>query len=496
MLFNSTVFIFYFLPITVSLFYFLARYSKTSARIWLSVASLFFYGWWNPKYLLLISASTVVNYYCGYFLQNYPASGTVALKKAMLLVGLGWNIGLLVYFKYFIFIISSVGLLTGLDFAISQIVLPLAISFFTFQKIAYLVDSYLGKAHENNFVNFLLFVTFFPQLVAGPIVHHREMLPQIGSPQIYRFDGKNFADGVCIFLLGLAKKVVLADEFGRYADAGFNGAAQGDGPSLASAWLSVTAYTLQLYFDFSGYSDMAIGLARLFNMRLPMNFNSPYKATSIIDFWRRWHMTLSRFLRDYVYIPLGGNRLGLPRRYLNLLLTFLVCGLWHGAGWTFVLWGIVHGFYLSLNHFWNSFVISRDIPRWRQGLGCIVTFLAVMFSWVLFRSKDLETATRMYAGMLGLNGAYLPDQLIAILPFLRGFFGGVSNVPYLGDSTAMGLFEAVIMLLIGLGIVFVAPNLHDMSRRTRLMVLALSFSFTFQKVVFATHASPFLYFQF
>ncbi len=230
----------------------------------------------------------------------------------------------------------------------------LAISFFTFQKIAYLVDSYLGKVKEKSFINYVLFAAFFPQLIAGPIVHYSEMFPQFKKPDTYHFQWPRFTDGLTLFLLGLAKKVVLADEFARYSDVVFNGAQAGAAITLVPAWVGALSYTLQLYFDFSGYSDMAIGLAKMFNIELPLNFWSPYKAGSIIEFWRRWHMTLSRFLRDYVYIPLGGNRGGPVRRYRNLLLTMLVGGIWHGAGWTYVIWGALHGVALAANRLWES----------------------------------------------------------------------------------------------------------------------------------------------
>ena len=291
--------------------------------------------------------------------------------------------------------------------------LPLGISFFTFQKIAYLVDAYRGEVRAGGFLSFALFVTFFPQLIAGPIVHHSEVIPQFGQKSTYRPNLDNLSMGIGIFVLGLAKKTVLADSIATYATPVFRAAQAGADPTLFEAWGGALAYTFQLYFDFSGYSDMAIGLALMFNIRLPINFNSPYKATNIIDFWRRWHITLSRFLRDYLYIPLGGNRHGVARRYANLMLTMLLGGLWHGAGWTFIVWGGLHGIFLVINHFWHALGVgsattSGARPGSDGSAARTITFLAVMVAWVFFRAEDFDAATRILAGMAGLNGVQLP----------------------------------------------------------------------------------------
>jgi alginate O-acetyltransferase complex protein AlgI len=497
MLFNSPVFLFAFLPVTFTLFFLIGRFSPQSARLWLTFASLFFYAWWNPPYVLLLLVSATFNYALGQALQGgSPLVDTIASRKLLLYVGLMFNVVFLGYFKYFAFLLSIVMGVTGRRFEISDIVLPLAISFYTFQKIAYLVDSYYGKVKEKSFLNYLLFVAFFPQLIAGPIVHYSEMFPQFRDPRTYRVNAANVADGLTIFLLGLAKKVVLADEFARNANAGFNSAASGTDPSLIVAWIAVLAYSLQLYFDFSGYSDMAIGLARMFNLRLPLNFNAPYQATNIIEFWRRWHMTLSRFLRDYVYIPLGGNRRGLAQRYVNVLLTMVIGGLWHGAAWTFVLWGTLHGCYLLVNHLWRTLTGGRQGGHFGSTLAHVLTLFAVIFAWVLFRSTSLDAAFRVYKGMLGWNGALFPEQILAVIPSLRAIFVGVGNVPGLADSSVMGTVESFVMLGLGIGIVLFAPTLYQVSQRTRLALVALSFAFTFQKVVFSSDISPFLYFQF
>ncbi len=495
MLFNSSIFLFGFLPVSLLLFFVLGRMSILAARIWLAAASLFFYAWWNPPYLILLGISIVFNFGAGWLLQ-FPEQRLLPLRpRAVLFLGLAFNIGFLGYFKYSDFLIENFDALTGADFALSHVALPLAISFFTFQKIAYLVDSYLGKVKEKSFINYVLFAAFFPQLIAGPIVHYSEMFPQFHKSETYRFQWLNFTDGMSLFLLGLAKKVVLADEFARYSDAVFNNAGAGAAVSLVPAWVGAFSYTLQLYFDFSGYSDMAIGLARMFNIELPLNFWSPYKSTSVIEFWRRWHMTLSRFLRDYVYIPLGGNRHGEPARYRNLFLTMLIGGIWHGAGWTYLLWGAMHGTALAANHLWERAAGNR-LRRPRLVLGPILTILVVVCGWVVFRSTSLAAAERMFQGMLGGSGAYLPDQLLAIAPPLRHLFAGLGQVPYLGDSTVMGTFEVFAMLMLGSAIVFFCPNLYQMKRRTRLVLVVASFAFCLQKVVFAGGMSPFLYFQF
>src|SRR3954469_4408259 len=497
MLFNSTIFLFGFLPVTVLLFFVFGRYSVRLARLWLAAALLLFYAWWHPPYLGLLAISIIFNYGAGYLLQFRERFALSLLPaKLILILGLAFNLGFLGYFKYSAFLVENLNAVAGTDFVLRHVALPLAISFFTFQKIAYLVDSYLGKVKEKSFLNYVLFAAFFPQLIAGPIVHYSEIFPQFKRPETYRFQWANFSDGATLFLLGLAKKVVLADEFARYSDTAFNAAQAGALISLAPAWVGALSYTLQLYFDFSGYSDMAIGLAKMFNVELPLNFWSPYKAGSIMGFWRRWHMTLSRFLRDYVYIPLGGNRRGEIKRYRNLFLTMLVGGIWHGAGWTYVIWGALHGVALAVNHLWDARIAPRTRPLLYLAAAHVLTLAVVICGWVIFRSPSLHAAQQIFGGMAGRNGAYLPDQVLNLMPALRRIFDGTGQVPYLGDSTVMGGFEILLMLLLGFGIVFLAPNLYQMSRRFRLAVIVISFAFTFQKILFAGGMSPFLYFQF
>ena len=414
MLFNSYIFILLFLPLSVLGFYLIgARGHHRIAVSWLVGASLFFYSWWNPSYLSLILVSILFNYALGVSLSN--SNSTAGSKKFGLIFGVSTNLALLGYFKYANFFVDNINNAFSASIELAPIILPLAISFFTFQQIAYLVDAYKGETKEYNFLHYCLFVTFFPQLIAGPIVHHREMLPQFAQNAVYRFNHEHLAVGLTIFIIGLAKKVILADGVAVYASPVFDAASAGQTLTFFEAWGGALAYTLQLYFDFSGYSDMAIGLARMFGIRLPLNFHSPYKALNIIEFWRRWHMTLSRFLRDYLYIPLGGSRKGVVRRHANLMTTMLLGGLWHGAGWTFVAWGALHGLYLIVNHVWHAFRIRLGYELKHPGSmfgrisARIITLLAVVVAWVFFRAESFDAAIRVLDGMAGVNGFVLPD---------------------------------------------------------------------------------------
>jgi D-alanyl-lipoteichoic acid acyltransferase DltB (MBOAT superfamily) len=340
-------------------------------------------------------------------------------KKKLLTIGVIANVGLLGYFKYSDFFISNVNFLVGSDIPLLNLALPLAISFFTFQQIAYLVDSYKGETKEYDFLNYVVFVTFFPQLIAGPIVHHKEMMHQFENVRNKVINYKNIALGLFIFSIGLFKKVVIADAFSVWATNGFDNA---EILTLFEAWATSLSYTFQLYFDFSGYTDMAIGAALLFNIKLPINFNSPYKATDIQDFWRRWHITLSRFLRDYVYIPLGGNRKGNFRTISNLMATFIIGGIWHGSGWTFIFWGGGHGLALVVHHIWNQLGFKLN-----SIIGWIITFNFVNISWVFFRAKEWEDAIKVLKGMFGGSGVVLPTMLSNKLAFLSHYgveFGG------------------------------------------------------------------------
>jgi len=410
LLFNSFPFIFAFLPVVLVGFFVLARVSDRLAAGWLALASLVFYGWWDARYVALLLASIGTNFALGSSIARQRESRGPQGGRALLAVAIVVNLALLAYFKYTLFFLANLQALTGHAGPLPDIVLPLGISFFTFTQIAFLVDAQRGLAREYNFTHYTLFVTWFPHLIAGPILHHREMMPQFRQRATYTLSWENIAVGLTMFSVGLFKKTVIADDMAGFATPAFSAAAAGTPLTLLEAWGAALAYTFQIYFDFSGYTDMALGASRMFGIVLPLNFNSPYKARSIIDFWRRWHITLSRFLRDYVYIALGGNRKTSARRFANLLATMLIGGLWHGAAWTFVVWGGLHGIYLIVNHGWRS-LRSRlglaSLPGGRA-LATLTTFVAVVVAWVFFRAPDLATAGNVIAGMAGQHGIVLP----------------------------------------------------------------------------------------
>ncbi len=417
MLFNSYIFIFAFLPVTLTVYYLIGKMGHFRVAIsWLVATSLIFYGYWNPAYLGLIIISIIGNYAFGLAINSHNRSG---YKKTILITGVALNLAVLGYFKYANFFIDNINLLFETSFNLEKIILPLAISFFTFQQITYLVDSYRGETREYNFLHYTLFVSFFPQLIAGPIVHHKEMLPQFLHNNLYRLNWQNLSVGLTFFIIGLFKKVGIADELSVYASPLFRAADDGVTLTFFESWVAALSYTFQLYFDFSGYSDMAIGVARMFGIVLPLNFFSPYKAKNIIEFWRRWHITLSRFLRDYIYIPLGGNRKGQTRRQLNLIITMLLGGLWHGAGWNFIIWGALHGIYLSINHAWQLLTCDRKIIKssyLTRGVSWSITFLAVVFGWVFFRAETLDGALSMISSMLFFNGLSIPYFFESLTP--------------------------------------------------------------------------------
>lgn len=466
MLFSSSEFLFAFLPIVFAGFL-LVRYVSLHdvAILWLVGASLFFYGWWNPRYITLIVVLIAANFVLARMI--FEASAPVT-RKAYLIAGLVLNLGVLLYFKYTNFIFDDINATAGTKFHIGKIVLPLGISFFTFQKIAFLIDTYRGQVRRVRLIEYSLFVLFFPQLIAGPIVHHAEVVPQFKDIGHRRIDWDQIAVGFSVFFVGLFKKVVFADSLAAYAaDPVFAAAASGAQPVFLEAWGGVLAYTLELYFDFSGYSDMAIGAGLLFGIRLPQNFNSPYKSASIIEFWRRWHMTLSRFLRDYLYIALGGNRNGPVRRYLNLFITMLLGGIWHGAGWTFVVWGALHGIYLICNHGWRAIrtriaAISITEPSLIRRASCVlVTFLAVVIGWVFFRADSIGTALKLLRTMFGGNGIDLPPALQSL--WLEKVFGRL--IRFDAGSLAYGHIRSglpLVAILLLLGWCWFMPNVQQL----------------------------------
>lgn len=463
MLFNSPEFIFLFLPITLFLFLQIGRLGFHKIAIaWLTSVSFFFYGWWNVSYLALLVISILFNYSVGFLISSRQ---TILVKsKYWLIFGIIVNLCLLGYFKYANFLVTSINSLFQTSVNFPTIILPLAISFFTFNQIAYLVDAYRGEAQEYSLVKYCLFITFFPHLIAGPIVHHKEMIPQLEQKSIYRFNPEDMAVGVTIFSLGLFKKVVFADSIAIYANPVFNAAAQGVQLTLFQAWTGAIAYSLQLYFDFSGYSDMAIGAARMFGIKFPLNFHSPYKAVNIIDFWRRWHMTLSRFLKDYLYIPLGGNRNGSLRRYFNLMITMLLGGLWHGAGWNFVIWGGLHGVYLIINHQWHAFrkALGHDLKKsfwWSRILACILTFLAVVMAWVFFRANNINAALAMIESMSGVREISHLKLFSIQITLMNDWIQQIDPVIHAARSSI--IIQIILLLLI----VWMTPNTQQWMRK-------------------------------
>ena len=485
MLFNSYEFIFIFLPITFFIYFYLNSKRLTEAsKGFLVVSSLFFYSWWNVIYLPLILGSMLFNYIIGTTLARKKEQAKIN-KKQLLTIGLVGNIVLLCYFKYADFFIENVNFISNSNIPSLDLALPLAISFFTFQQIAYLVDSYKEETKEYNFLNYAVFVSFFPQLIAGPIVHHKEMMPQFANVRNKIKNYRNIALGLFIFSIGLFKKVVIADTFAIWATNGFDIA---DKLNLIEAWVTSLSYTFQLYFDFSGYTDMAIGAALLFNIRLPINFNSPYKATNIQDFWRRWHITLSRFLKDYVYIPLGGNKKKRFRTYNNLLATFVIGGLWHGAGWTFVFWGFLHGIAIVIHRIWTQmgFRLNRFIA-W------FLTFNFVNIAWVFFRAKEWDDAIKVLKGMFGGN-IMLPANLENKLFFLKEY--GVEYGSWL--SSIYGTKWTIVSLFIGFILVLTFQNSIQKLSLIKLNYKTILFSsilFTVS-LMSAYRVSEFLYFNF
>lgn len=454
------------------------------AKAFLVVSSLFFYSYWNVIYLPLILFSMIFNFSAGRQLTKEKIDKRFFSKKTLLVTSITFNVSLLAYFKYSDFFITNLNLAIGSGFEPLNLALPLAISFYTFQQIAYLVDSYKGETREYDFLRYAVFVTFFPQLIAGPIVHHSEMMPQFSKAKNNLINYKNIYIGLFIFSLGLFKKVVIADTFSVWANTGFDISTE---LSFFDAWVTSLSYTFQLYFDFSGYTDMAIGIALLFNIKLPINFNSPYKAVSIQDFWRRWHMTLSRFLRDYIYIPLGGNKKGTFSTYNNLFATFLIGGMWHGAGWTFLFWGALHGVALVIHRLWLNLNIKMNIV-----LAWFLTFNFVNVAWVFFRAKEWDDAIKV------LNGMFMGELMLPA--FLAD---SLANLTYFGFSFGDWLqgSEGTLITFLWLLIAFIIisfsnsnelakklkPNKRNLVLNIILLIISLSI---------LNNASEFLYFNF
>lgn len=487
MLFNSIHFLFGFLPIVLAGFVSLSHFGhRRLAGLWLTCASLFFYAWWNPIYLPLLVGSMVFNYLLGGHLLRQPS-------RPLLAFGIAANLLLLGYYKYTGFFVQAVDQLTGLDWAMPNIVLPLAISFFTFQQIAYLVDAHDGDVVEHDFLNYCLFITFFPHLIAGPITHHREMFPQFNDPAIFRPSLDNFAAGSTLFLIGLAKKVAIADTMGNFARPVYAAAADGVPVTFLEAWSGALSYTLQVYFDFSGYTDMAIGLGLMFGISLPPNFNSPLKARNIIEFWSRWHMTLTRFVTAYIYNPIvvritrrrARKGLPLPKRgnmpagaFVSMVafptvLSMFIIGVWHGAGWQFAIFGLIHGAFLTINNAWRAMKVRLGFPidsnrAMAVAASVLLTFICVVMALVFFRADNVPAALNLLTGMVGGHGLSLPERMLA-LPGVTGIASAL-DLP-IADLEHFGLSQMVWIagLLI---VVWTMPNSHQIMRHYRTALTA------------------------
>ncbi|AWC27715.1 MBOAT family O-acyltransferase [Bacillus cytotoxicus] len=485
MLFNSFEFIFLFLPIAFLLYFLLNRFGYvTLAKVWLVLASLFFYSYWNVKYLPLMLVSLIVNYFIGMHLVQHRS-------KVLLTVGLLFNIGMLSYFKYYDFFLENVNELFGTHFALLSLTLPLAISFYTFQKIAFLVDTYRGETEACHFLDYALFITFFPQLIAGPIVHHAQIMPQFMDREKKRWQSKYIVLGIFVFAIGIFKKVGIADVLSPLVREGFDVQ-----PSLTfvEAWLSSLAFTFQLYFDFSGYSDMAIGIALLFNITLPQNFNSPYKAVNIQDFWHRWHMTLSQFLTKYVYISLGGNRKGVTRTYVNIMIVFLISGLWHGAGWTFIFWGFLHGAASVIHRLWRK--MGGCMPPWA---GWLITFLFINITWVFFRATSWHDAIKVLKGMIGLNGFELANSVFPAFISQKMQFLAQYSISFTESYQVSQLDRTMVVYILGaLCISFFLKNSIQLRDTFRPHIWNAVFTaiLLVYSVLHLTSISEFLYFNF
>jgi alginate O-acetyltransferase complex protein AlgI len=418
-----------FLAIVLAVYWLVGRRDERLGKPVLIVASFVFYGYWIPAYLLILTASILFNHAIARAVLSGPSP---RLRRALTALGIALNLALIGFYKYAAFLVESLNWTMQTRFDVPEIILPIGISFFTFQQISLLVDAYRGRVERLRFWDHVLFICFFPQLIAGPIVRQHDMLPQLAARQDWRLRMDYLAIGIALFAFGLFKKTVLIDPFVPYLDLVYQAAASGDAVGFVDGWVAGIGYGFQVYFDFSAYSDMAIGLGFMFGLRLPINFFSPYKADSIRAFWRRWHISLSRFLRDYLFIPMGGSHHGLARTVAALLVTMGLGGLWHGAGWTFVIWGLLHGAYLSGNHLWRALVAkwlpgSRDRVRRSVSLAWIarilsigITFLAVSFAWVFFRSPDLDSAMRLATAMFGFSSwhevAHLTRGIVPMFP--------------------------------------------------------------------------------
>ena len=461
MLFNSIEFLFILLPISILIYYTSYFYiSRKASIIVLIICSLVFYSYWNPVYLLLLFFS---------ILFNYSSYKYIIIQKkysfSILIFSILINLLILFYYKYFNFFIHNINIAFDSSFNFEKIILPLAISFFTFQQITFLVDSYNQKVKNVKFIEYCLFVTFFPQLIAGPIVHHGEMIPQFSSEKKINFNIDKIGIGFLIFIIGLFKKTVIADGISKYSNHIFLLADSSSLESFFGSWVGATSYAFQIYFDFSGYSDMAFGIALMFCIVLPINFYSPYKCNNIIDFWKTWHITLSRFLKNYIYIPIGGNKYGEFLKYRNIFVTMLLGGIWHGAAWGFIIWGSIHGTFIIINHLWNHLSNQYQQLKYLKNtivfglISHVLTFLLITIAWVFFRAETLDGAVLLVNSMIGINGISLHHSLHSLVELFPSiFYTADITIPWFGPTTPL----ITVPMLIGLFLfVKLFPNTYQ-----------------------------------
>jgi len=489
MLFNSYQFIFLFLPVTLAVYFLLNKYRLTVAsNAWLLLTSLVFYSWWNIKYLPLILVSILFNYTVGYLLVEHDSvKKQVVSKKNIFLFGLTGNLAFLGYFKYMDFFIGNLNSVFNADLPLMQIILPLGISFFTITQIAFLVDCYEGLVEDRKLLSYSLFVTFFPHLLAGPILHHKEMMPQFEAVRNKVLNYRNLSLGLFLFFIGLFKKVVIADQLALTVKTGFDTAVE---LNLVEAWLTSLSYSLQLYFDFSGYSDMAVGVGLLFNIALPINFNSPYKATNIIDFWKRWHISLTNFITTYLYAPImrSFSKITFGKSMLATFLAMFVAGMWHGAGWTFVIWGALHGAALVVNHVWK-----RRKLKLPPLLGWLITFNFVNAGFVFFRAKSVEDALKVLKGMVGMNGV-LPGTIaeVTMAELVHSKFWKLLLANLQATNVTLGTMLAILLFTLTVKNSIQLKQQFKPSWKS-LVFLALISVYTLSNL---NRVSEFLYFQF
>ena len=482
MLFNSYEFIFLFLPITLIIYFTLNRYGKNNiAKGWLVIASLYFYSYFHLSYLYLILTSIIINYFIGNKLNHKNLNGKE--RKIWMIIGVIFNLGLLGYFKYYDFFVENINTVFRANFTLLHILLPLGISFFTFQQLSFIIDSYNEKSMKYDFLSYCLFVTFFPQLIAGPIVLPNEMLPQFEDKRNKLINYENMNRGLYMFSIGLAKKVIIADTIANFANAGFD---KVETLNIIEAWMTSISYTLQLYFDFSGYCDMTMGIALMFNIVLPLNFNSPYKSTNIQEFWKRWHMTLGRFMTNYLYIPLGGNRLGERKTLRNLFIVFMASGIWHGAGWNFVIWGGLHGICILIHRVWKN-----SGRKMNKLLGWFITINLVNIFWVFFRAETLNRALKVLKGMFDYK------SLITIVFEIEQKNNLMRMHQEIKDSFVVNEIDITILLFATI-ITFLLNNTFNIVNSLKInikncFVLAFLFSIS---ICYFNGISNFLYFNF